>query len=175
MNDLLATHLSTFIELAHRVKPNTHPVVYSLNRFLLPSTSTYLSISSILDPLPHLAPHNNTPIRMQTLPTNKTTIRTGQKHKTSSHLARLSWSSHRTRELLLRLLVHGSWDERCPNRAGTDGIDADSVFDLLVGESAREGYDGSFGGGVIEEVGAPDVVVYGGAGYDCGAAGHYMC
>lgn len=109
---------------------------------------------------------------MQTLPTNKTTIRTRQKHKTSSHLARLSRSSHRTRELLLRLLVHGSWDERRPDRAGTDGVDADSIFDLLVGEGTREGYDCSLCGGVVEEVGTPDVVVDGGAGYDCGAGGH---
>jgi len=109
---------------------------------------------------------------MQTLPTNKTTIRTRQKHKTSSHLARLSRSSHRTCELLLRLLVHGSWDERRPDRAGTDGVDANSVFDLLVGEGAREGYDCSLCGGVVEEVRAPNVVVDGGAGYDCGAGGH---
>ena len=34
-------------------------------------------------------------------------------------------------------------------------------------ETAGEGDDGAFGGGVVEEVGAADVGVYGGAVYDC--------
>ena len=39
-------------------------------------------------------------------------------------------------------------------------------------ETAGEGDDGAFGGGVVEEVGAADVGVYGGAVYDCVAGFH---
>ncbi len=43
---------------------------------------------------------------------------------------------------------------------------------LLVGEPAREGDDGAFCGGVVEEIGAADVGVYRGAGDDGVAALH---
>jgi hypothetical protein len=43
---------------------------------------------------------------------------------------------------------------------------------LLVRECSSESYDGAFGGGVIEEIWAPDVRVYAGTGDDCVAAGH---
>lgn len=36
-------------------------------------------------------------------------------------------------------------------------VHADAVGYLLVVETAGEGYDGAFGGGVVEEVGAADV------------------
>ena len=39
-------------------------------------------------------------------------------------------------------------------------------------ETAGEGDDGAFGGGVVEEVGTADVGVYGGAVYDCVAGFH---
>ena len=39
-------------------------------------------------------------------------------------------------------------------------------------ETAGEGDDGAFGGGVVQEVGAADVGVYGGAVYDCVAGFH---
>lgn len=109
---------------------------------------------------------------MQTLTTHEPTIRTRQEHKTRRHLARLSGSPEGRREFLLRLLVHGGRDQRRPDRTGTDAVDADPVLELLVGEAAREGYDGALGRGVVEEVGPPDVRVHGGAGYDCVAAFH---
>ena len=90
---------------------------------------------------------------MQTLPRHKATIRTSQEHKTSRYLAGLPRPTHRARELLLGFLAHGFWDERRPHRTGTYGVDADAALDLLVGERAREGYDGAFGGCVVEEVG----------------------
>lgn len=39
-------------------------------------------------------------------------------------------------------------------------------------ETASEGDDGAFGGGVVEEVRTSDVGVYGGAVYDCVAGFH---
>ena len=39
-------------------------------------------------------------------------------------------------------------------------------------QTAGEGDDSAFGGGVVEEVGAADVGVYGGAVYDCVAGFH---
>lgn len=45
-------------------------------------------------------------------------------------------------------------------------------MDELVGEAAGEGDDGAFCGGVVEEVGAADVGVYGGVVDDCGAGFH---
>ena len=109
---------------------------------------------------------------MQTLPAHEPTIRARQKDKARRHLAWLARSPQRTCELLLRLLVHGRRDERRPDRPGADGVDANSVLDLLVGERAREGYDGALGGGVVQEVRPADVGVHGGAGDDRVAALH---
>ena len=101
---------------------------------------------------------------MQTLSTDKGTVRAGQKDEASSDLRWLSRTSHRRCELVLLLSVHSSWDEWGPDRAGADTVDTDTVFNLLVGERARKGYDGALGGRVIEEIGAADVGVYRGAG-----------
>lgn len=110
---------------------------------------------------------------MQALPTNQTTILTRQKHKTRSNLTRLSRPPHRRRtKLILCILLHRTRDQWGPYRSRADGIDADAVGDLLVMETAGETYDGTFGGGVVEEVGTADVGVYGGAVYDCVAGGH---
>ena len=110
---------------------------------------------------------------MQTLPTNHTTILTRQKHKTSRHLARLSRPSHRRRAKLIHsITLHRTRDQGCPYGARAYGVDADAVGDLLVVQTAGEGDDGAFGGGVVEEVGAADVGVYGGAVYDCVAGFH---
>lgn len=110
---------------------------------------------------------------MQALPTNHTTILTRQKHKTSRHLARLSRPPHwRRAKLIHRITLHRTRDQRCPYRARAHGVNADTEGDLLVVETAGEGDDGAFGGGVVEEVGAADVGVYGGAVYDCVAGFH---
>src|SRR4051812_12206778 len=98
---------------------------------------------------------------MQTLTTHKTTILTRQEHKTRSHLRWLSRSAHRRGELTLRLLVHRCWDQWCPDGSWTYAVHADTVAELLVRETACEGYDGALCGGVVEEVGTADVVVYG--------------
>lgn len=45
--------------------------------------------------------------------------------------------------------------------------------DLLVVQAAGEGDDGAFAGGVVEEVGAADVGVHGGAVYD-GVTGFHV-
>ncbi len=109
---------------------------------------------------------------MQTLPRNHTTILTRQKYKTRRNLARLPRPPHRRRaELILRILLHRARNQRRPHRAGTHGIDADALADLLVVQAAGEGDDGAFAGGVVEEVGAADVGVYGGVVEDGGAGG----
>ena len=101
---------------------------------------------------------------MQTLPSNHTAILTGQENKARRDLRRLRRPAHRRgAELVHRRLVHGRGDQGRPDGAGADGVDADAVGDLLVVQAAREGDDGAFGGGVVEEVGAADVRVHGGA------------
>ena len=57
-------------------------------------------------------------------------------------------------------MFHRRGDQRCPDRTGTDGVDADTKFELLIRETAGEGDDGALGGGVVEQVGAADVGVY---------------
>lgn len=42
----------------------------------------------------------------------------------------------------------------------------------MVREGPYECYDCAFGRGVVEEIGAPSVWVFGGAGYYAGAGGH---
>ena len=108
---------------------------------------------------------------MQTLPTDQRAIRARQKHKARGDLAGLAGAPHgRLVEALLGGFVHGGRDQRGPDGTGTDGVDADALADDLVGEGAREGDDGAFGGGVVEEVGAADVGVDRGV-VDDGVAG----
>ena len=100
---------------------------------------------------------------MQTLPRHETTILTGQKHKTRRDLTRLAGPTHGRSELIDGILLHRGGDQGRPDRTGTDAVDADAELELLVGESAGEGDDGAFAGCVVEEIGAADVGVYGGA------------
>ena len=110
---------------------------------------------------------------MQALPGYHTAILTRQEHKARRNLRRLRRTTHRRRaQLILCLLRHGGGDQWRPYRTGTHGVDADTVSDLLIVQAAREGYDGAFGGGVVEQIGAADVGVYGGAVDDCVAALH---
>lgn len=85
---------------------------------------------------------------MQTLSTNETTIRTRQEYETSGAFWWLTGATHGRCEFFLRFLVHGCGDERGPDGTGANGVDADPLADLLVGKSAGEGYDGTFGGGI---------------------------
>lgn len=120
-----------------------------------------------------LAINHHTSIRMQTLPSNHTAVLTSQENKARRNLRRLCRPPHRrSTQLVLSLFRHGGGDERGPDRAGADGVDADAVGDLLVVQAAGEGDDGAFGGGVVEEVGAADVGVDGGAVDDGVAAVH---
>lgn len=48
----------------------------------------------------------------------------------------------------MRFFVHGGGNERGPDGTRADAVYADAVADLLVGETAGEGHDGTFGGGV---------------------------
>ena len=110
---------------------------------------------------------------MQALPGYHTTVLTRQEYETGRNLRRLRRTTHgRRAQLILRLFRHGGRDQRRPHGTGTHGVDTDTVCDLLVVQTAREGYDGAFGGGVVEQIGAADVGVYGGAVDDCVAALH---
>ena len=109
---------------------------------------------------------------MQALSRNETAVRTRQEHKAGRHLARLPGSAHRTRKLALRLLVHRRRDQRGPDGARANGVHPDALPEHLVREAPREGHDGAFAGGVVEEVVAADVGVDGGAGDNGVAAGH---
>ena len=64
-------------------------------------------------------------------------------------------------------MLHRRGDQRCPHGTGTDGVNADTELELLIRETAGEGDDGALGGGVVEQVGAADVGVNGGAVDDC--------
>ena len=110
---------------------------------------------------------------MQALPRYHTAILTRQKNKARRNLRRLRRTTHgRRAQLILRLFRHGGRDQRRPHGPRADGVDADTVSDLLVVQAAREGYDGAFAGRVVEQIGAADVGVYGGAVDDCVAALH---
>ncbi len=110
---------------------------------------------------------------MQALPSNHATILTSQKDKARRDLARLRRPPHRRpAKLILGILLHRGGYERRPDGAGAHGVDADAEGDLLVVEAAGEGDDGALAGGVVEQVGAADVGVYGGAVDDCVAGFH---
>ena len=111
---------------------------------------------------------------MQALPGYKATILARQKHETSRNLRRLPRPTHRRAELILRVVLHGRRDQRRPDGTGTDAIDADAVFELLVGEAAGEGDNGTFAGGVVKEIRTADVGVNGGAVDDCVARLHVL-
>lgn len=103
---------------------------------------------------------------MQTLSTNERAVGASQENEAGSDFWRLTWTSHRWGELMLSLLIHGSWNKRSPDWTWTDCVNADTVLDLLVGETACESNDGSLGGSVVEQVRATNVVVYWGASDD---------
>ena len=71
-------------------------------------------------------------------------------------------------------MLHRGGDQRRPDGARTDAVDADAELELLVGQAAREGDDGAFGGGVVEEIRAADVGVDGGAVDDRVAGFHVL-
>ena len=122
-----------------------------------------------------LAVDHDTAVGMQALPRNHTAVLTRQEHEASGNLRRLRRTAHgRRAELILRLFRHRRRDQRGPDGAGADGVDADAVGDLLVVQPAGEGHDGAFAGGVVEQVGAADVGVDRGAVADCVAALHVL-
>ncbi len=111
-------------------------------------------------------------IRMQSLPTEHTRVRTREEHETRSNLTRLSRSAQRCREPFLRILVHRGRNERCPDRSWADGVDSDAFVDLLICQPARKCDDCALGGGIVEEIGPADVGVYRGVVDDGVAALH---
>lgn len=117
---------------------------------------------------------NHSTVRVQRLAGNQATVLACQKHEAGGNLGRLTGSPHRSpAELIDRILLHRRRDQWGPDRARSDGVDTDTEFDLLVGKAAGEGDDGAFAGGVVEEVGAADVGVDGGA-VDDGVTGFHV-
>lgn len=80
--------------------------------------------------------------------------------------------THRASERLLRLIIHGSWNQRRPNRTWAHTVHPDPVLNLLVRETASESYNCSLSGGVVKQVGTTDVVVHRSACDDRVAALH---
>ena len=99
----------------------------------------------------------------------------GQEDEAGCDLGRLGWTTHGCgAELVLRLFRHGRRDQGGPDGSGADGVDTDAVRDLLVVQSASEGHDGAFAGGVVEQVGASDICVDGSAVADGVTALHVL-
>jgi hypothetical protein len=112
---------------------------------LLRRNLSYLLFSSHFN----LASDNHPSIWMQTLARYEATILTSQEHKTSRNLARLSRSSHRTRKLLLRFLIHRSRDQGRPNRARTNTVHSNPLLNLLVRQGAGESHNGALGRRIV--------------------------
>lgn len=111
---------------------------------------------------------------MQCLPRYQTAVLTCQEYEAGSNLGGLTRSPHRgPAKLIQGILLHCRRDQGGPYGAGSDGVDADTEFDLLVGQATGEGDDGTFGGGVVQKVGAADVGVDGGA-VDDGVTGFHV-
>ena len=64
---------------------------------------------------------------------------------------------------LLALQAHTRRDKGCPDRTGGDGVDANALFDELVGEGAREGNDSPFARRIVEAARDANIRVDGGA------------
>ena len=62
-----------------------------------------------------LAIHYHAAIAVNSLTADTRAITRRQEYDTSRDLRRLGWPAHRTREFLLRLLIHRRRDERCPH------------------------------------------------------------
>ena len=111
---------------------------------------------------------------MQTLPRHEATVLTRQKHKAGRNLTRLPGPTHRRSELIQSIFLHRRRDQRRPHGAWADAVDADAEPELLVREPSREGDDGAFAGGVVEEIRAADVGVHRGAVDDRVAGFHVL-
>ena len=111
---------------------------------------------------------------MQTLPGHEAAVLTRQEHETGRNLTRLPGPAHGRSELIQSVFLHRRGDQRRPDGAGTDAVDADAEFELLVREAAGEGDDGAFAGGVVEEIRAADVGVDRGAVDDRVAGFHVL-
>lgn len=117
---------------------------------------------------------------MKNLACKVRSIRTCQKDVSSGHLNGhawpVEWSFANTQPLHdLRRIALGGWLKRCPavktlaqhtvavvwplclHDSWSNCIDSDAVFCLLLGQRAREGCNGAFGGGVVDELGVAHV------------------
>lgn len=100
---------------------------------------------------------------MQCLPRYQTAVLTCQEDEAGSNFRGLTRSAHGSpAELIHGILLHCRGDQWGPYGAGSDGVDADTESNLLVGQATGEGDDGTFGGGVVQKIGATDVGVDGG-------------
>lgn len=109
---------------------------------------------------------------MESLSSDEAGVLGSQEDEAGGDLGWLTWTAHWRGELLLRRAWHGGWDEWSPDWSWADSVDTDALGQLLVGQSAGEGDDGSFSRRVVEQIWATNVVVDGGAGDDRVAAGH---
>jgi hypothetical protein len=109
--------------------------------------------SNIID----LAINNRASVAMNCLSTNARRIRTRKEHDASRNLAWLTWPPHGSCELLLRLVVHGRWNQWRPYRSRCNSIDSNAFRYILVTQTSCEGDDGALCRGVVEQIWPPDV------------------
>lgn len=69
---------------------------------------------------------------MKRLARNRRTVHARQEHKAGRNLARLGGPTHWRGEALERFIGHGGWNQRGPNGAGCNSVDADAAADVLV-------------------------------------------
>lgn len=162
---------SAFFSSWHAVQRGNKPT-YNHHHYNTSSTSISLVELAKL----HLPQHrvlsaidNGATVAVDGLPADARAVCARQEHHTRCDLARLRRPAHWRCELLLRLLVHRGRDQRRPHRPRCDGVCADALAEVLVGEAAGEGDDGSLGRSIVEQIRSADVGVDGGV-VDDGAA-----
>ena len=120
----------------------------------------------------HLTVNDNTTVAVDDLSADLTAVCASEEYNHSRDLTRLSTTTNRPREGLLRLFGHGRDDQGCPYRARSNCVDTNALADPLVAETVCESCDGALGAGVVEQVGSADVCVDTGIVDDCVAFGH---
>ena len=69
---------------------------------------------------------------MKRLARNRRTVHARQEHKAGRNLARLGGPTNWRDEALERFVGHGGWDQRGPDGAGRNSVDADAAAGVLV-------------------------------------------
>lgn len=79
-----------------------------------------------------LTADNSTTVRMKGLTTDGATIIARQENKAGRNLTGLRWPANGRSKLLESFVIHGRRDKRCPDRAGSNGIDTNAASYILI-------------------------------------------